>query len=85
MKADTFGLPVTSMRTSEAASLGAAMLAAMSIGAFKDMRQVVESMVHIKLTYYTDEKQNQLYSDKYQQYKQLYPTLKNYNNLISRN
>ncbi len=85
MKADTFGLPVTSMRTSEAASLGAAMLAAMSIGAFKDMRQAVESMVHIKLTYYTDEKQNQLYSDKYQQYKQLYPTLKNYNNLISKN
>ena len=83
MKADTFELPVSSMQISEAASLGAAILAGVSIGVFKDARQAADSMIRIRHTYYPDEKQSRLYNEKYQQYKQLYPTLKEYNKLIS--
>jgi len=83
MKADTFELPVSSMQISEAASLGAAILAGVSIGVFKDIRQAVDSMIRIRHTYYPDERQSRLYNEKYQQYKQLYPTLKEYNKLIS--
>jgi xylulokinase len=80
MKADTFGLPVSSMKTSEAASLGAAILGGISIDAFKDAHQAVESMVHIQHTYMPNEKQSRVYQQKYGLYKQLYPALKRFNN-----
>ena len=83
MRADTFDLPVSSMQTSEAASLGAAMLAGVSIGAFKDLSEATAAMVQIKHTYHPDEKRSKLYLEKYQQYRQLYPALKSFNNLIA--
>ena len=79
MRADTLEMPVSTMQISEAASLGAAMLAGISIGLFKNSYQAAESMIHLKHTYYPDKKQTRLYNEKYPQYKQLYPTLKNFN------
>lgn len=83
MKADTFELPVSSMQTSEAASLGAAMLAGVGIGEFSNPGEAAGALAHIKHTYYPDDKQSRVYRDKYQQYRDLYPTLKDYNHLIS--
>ena len=84
MRADTYGLPVLSMKTSEAASLGAAILGGISIGAFKGAAQAVESMVHVECTYEPDEKQSRSYQAKYELYKQMYPALKRFNhNLCS--
>ena len=83
MKADTFGLPVSSMKVSEAASLGAAILGGMGTGAFDNIQDAVESMVHVVTTYEPNEEQTRLYEDKYQQYKLLYPALKDYNKLLS--
>ncbi|MCK4400887.1 hypothetical protein KAW08_01120 [bacterium] len=82
MKADTFGMAVASMKTSEAASLGAAILAGISIGTFKDAHCAVEAMVHIKSTYYPDEKQSRVYQEKYELYKELYPALKQFNFIL---
>ena len=84
MKADTFGMPVSSMKVSEAASLGAAMLGGISIGAFKDTKEAVESMVSVEAAFEPDSKKTQLYNAKYQQYKKLYPSLKRYNLLLSK-
>ena len=83
MKADTFGMPVSSMKVSEAASLGAAILAGLSIGIFSNTAEAVESMVHTVTTYEPDKEKSGLYEEKYRQYKQLYPVLKDYNNLLS--
>ena len=83
MKADTFGLPVSSMKVSEAASLGAAILGGMGTGSFDNIQDAVESMVHTVTTYEPNEEQTRLYQEKYQQYKQLYPALKDYNKLLS--
>jgi xylulokinase len=83
MKADTFGLPVSSMRVSEAASLGAAMLAGVSIGCFKDARDAAESMVHLNRTYDPNEERTRLYREKYHQYREIYSTLRPFNHLIS--
>ena len=82
MKADTFNMPVVSMEVSEAASLGAAILAGMGLKTFANINEAVESMVHVVTAYEPDKKQNHLYEHKYQQYKQLYPALKNYNKLL---
>ena len=83
MKADTLGMPVSSMKTSEAASLGAAMLAGVSVGAFDDARRAAESMVQIDCTYDPNEERSRQYQDVYEKYKQLYPTLKDYNHLLA--
>ena len=83
MKADCFCLPVSSMEVSEAASLGAAMLAGIAVGTFKDAVDAAKSMVHIKRTYYPDERQSERYQEKYREYRELYPTLKEFNRLIS--
>ena len=85
MKADTFGLPVSSMNVSEAASLGAAILGGMGTGSFNDIQEAVKSMVHVATTYEPNEEQTRLYQEKYQQYKQLYLVLKDYNKLLSGN
>ena len=85
MKADTFGMPVSSMRVSEAASLGAAMLAGVSIDIFKDAHEAAKSMVHTRRTYGPDGKQNRLHEEKYQLYRELYPALKGFNHRISSN
>ncbi len=85
MKADVFGLPVSSMQTSEAASLGAAMLGGLSKGFFKDSGEAVNSMVRIKQTYHPNKEQNLRYMEKYLQYRCLYPELKDFNRIISGN
>ena len=84
MKADTFNFPISSMQISEAASLGAAMLAGLSIGISKNLNEASHTMVRIKQTYFPDGKQNKLYSEKYQNYVELYKNLRNFNILISK-
>ncbi|MDY6913597.1 MAG: FGGY-family carbohydrate kinase [Planctomycetota bacterium] len=85
MKADTFEMPVCSMRTPEAASLGAAMLAGVSVGCFKNIRDAVEAMVHIERTYHPNKEQSRRYREKYLQYRRLYRCLRSFNHLITEN
>ena len=85
MKADCFALPVSSMEVTEAASLGAAALGGVAAGAFRDVEEAARSMVRIKRTYYPDADRVERYEEKYREYRQLYPALKSFNHLISRN
>ena len=43
MKADAFGMPVVSMKTSEAAALGAAILAGIAAGCFGGIHEAVRA------------------------------------------
>ena len=85
MKADCFAMPVSSMQVSEAASLGAAMLGGVAAGTFKNAEEAAESMVQIKDTYYPDEGQSERYQEKYAEYRELYPVLKEYNHRLADN
>ena len=84
MKADTFNMPISSLEVSEAASLGAAILAGSSIGVFEDLSTAVKAMVRIKDTYIPDKPQHEIYMQKYENYKQLYNTILPFNDLISK-
>lgn len=83
MKADVFGLPVASMAVSEAAALGAAMLAGLSIGVFSDAQESVSAMVRIIDYYQPREEEHRLYKETYQHYKQLYSVLKDFNQIMT--
>jgi len=84
MKADAFGMPVVSMKTSEAASLGAAILAGMAAGCFGGIAEAVDRMVEVKQTYEPNAARCRQYECKYQEYVEIYPALRNLNNLLSR-
>ena len=83
MKADTFGMPVSSMRISEAASLGAAMLAGIATGCFAGGQEAVDKMVKVKRVYEPDSGKKAQYREKYEEYVKIYPALKTFNHLIS--
>jgi len=85
IKADCFGLPVLSMKVSEAASLGAAMLGGIAAGRFNNTHDAVAAMVAVDRTFDPDRSRNKQYEEKYQQYKEIYPSLKKFNHLITRN
>ncbi|NQU74940.1 MAG: hypothetical protein HQ546_01330 [Planctomycetes bacterium] len=83
IRADCFGLPVSSMKVSEAAVLGAAMLGGIACGRFKDVHDAVRAMVVVKRTFAPDKDKNKQYEEKYQYYKEIYPALKKFNHRIS--
>jgi xylulokinase len=83
MKADTFGVPVLSMKTSEAASLGAAILGGVASGCFRSIREAVERMVEVKHTYEPDPEKHRQYEVKYREYAEIYPALRKLNHLLS--
>ena len=84
MKADTFGVPVAAMRISEAASLGAAILAGVAAGRFAGVHEAVDCMVAVERTYDPNEENHRRREDKYREYVEIYPALKDFNSLLSR-
>ena len=83
MKADVFGKSVISLKVSEAASLGAAILAGKSIGIFKIIKETVKSFVKINKVYLPDKGKNEIYLEKYEKFKNIYGILEEFNRTIS--
>ncbi len=84
MKADAFGMPVVSMKASEAAALGAAILGGIATGCFGSIREAVERMVEVQHTYEPDAAKHRQYEGKYREYREIYPALRELNCLLSR-
>lgn len=84
MKADCIGLPVSTMRVSEAATLGAAMLSGVACGRFADAREASSAMVHIARRYEPDPAGSERYDRLYPIYRDLYPALRRLNHRIAR-
>jgi len=76
MKADVFGKTVFSLEVSEAACLGAAILAGTAGGVYSSVDEGVSIAVRGKDTYYPDPSMIEQYREKYELYKKLYPALK---------
>ena len=75
MKADVFGKEVSSMEVSEAAALGAAILAGTGIGRFSGADEGVRQMVRIGRTYTPKAEEGEKHRERYQLYLELQPSL----------
>jgi sugar (pentulose or hexulose) kinase len=83
MRADAFGMPVVSMKTPEAASLGAAILGGIGSGCFHSFQEAVERMVKTDQAYEPEAERSREYQRRFQEYVEIYPALKHWNDRIS--
>jgi xylulokinase len=77
LKASMMGRKVTTLRISEAGTLGVAILAGTASGIYKSIEDAVQRLVKKKREFYPDEKLHEIYMEKFQTYKKIYPAVKN--------
>ncbi|NUQ62954.1 MAG: hypothetical protein HUU20_10715 [Pirellulales bacterium] len=77
LKADVLGRPITTLSVTEAACLGAAMLAA-AADQGASPRQLVETWVKPTSVVEPDNRRASVYSERFTSYKELYPTIKEF-------
>ena len=82
LKADLYGKKMVSLKVSEAPSLGAAILAGVAIGEYSSIEEAVKATVKIKEVFYPQEEKIRIYEEKFQIYKDIYPTLRSLNHRI---
>ena len=71
LKSDILGIPVSSLEITDSGAVGGAMMAAVSLGAFKSLSEAAEVFVKIKKTFMPDSDKSSYYTEKYQRYKYL--------------
>jgi len=76
LRADVLGKRVCTLEVSEAASLGAAILAGVGIGSFDSPQEGARKWVKIDRVFEPDIKQRSQYRERYHNYLKIYPTLK---------
>ncbi len=75
IKADVAGLPIAVPAVTEAAGLGAAMLAGTAAGLYPSLEEAVAQTVRTR-TRYTPGPASTAYQERYELYRQIYPTLR---------
>jgi len=78
LKANIFNRPVSSLSVSEAACLGAALLAGAGSGQYASLAEAVEQTINVTETVAPEATEAAHYEERYQLYRDLYPTLKDY-------
>lgn len=78
LKADLLGKPVHAMKVSEAVCLGASILAGTATGRYKSARKASLDISKIERTYKPDARKAKIYKERFAQYRELYPSLKNW-------
>lgn len=76
MKADVLGLPVTSLKTSDAGTVGCAMLTGIAIGVFTDLEDAAFHMVEKTETYEPRWEMHEKYMEIYKRYEKLYEAVR---------
>ncbi len=77
LKADICGVPLRVPRVTEAACLGAAMLAGVASGVYRDIETAVNSTVRLDQHVVPDPQSETAYAVRFETYRQLHPALKN--------
>ena len=77
LKADITGIPIVVPKVTEAAGLGAAILAGVGAGVYPNAHSAIEKILEFNKTHYPDIKQKQKYENRFEIYKDIYPTIKN--------
>jgi xylulokinase len=75
LKADITGIPVVAPMVTEAACLGAALLAGVGAGCFTSAAQAIESTLKFARRFEPDQARAARYDERYAIYRDLYPTL----------
>jgi xylulokinase len=78
IKADIFKKPVYSLDVSEAACLGAAMLAGAAAGVYSSVHEASEALIHVKERFEPNPEVTPRYDERYHLYKQVYPLLREF-------
>ena len=74
--ANVFGIPLDILKTEEGPSLGGAMLAAVACGKFASVEDACKTVVNVVDTEEPDPELTAKYEKRYQEFKLLYPALK---------
>ncbi len=76
MKADVLNLPITALKTSDAGTVGSAMLTGIATGLFKDLSDASKRMIHEAETYHPRKNMHEKYMEIYGRYKKLYQAVR---------
>lgn len=76
IKADIFGVPFVRPKVVEAGTLGAAILAGIATGAFKNAQEAAGCFVKQEKRFEPNLRRHAIYQEKYQKYIRLYPSVK---------
>ena len=76
--ADVLGIPVHILATEQGPSYGAAILAMVGCGAYRDVSEATKQIVSVKATVFPDKNNKKYYDKKYTLFKKLYPVLKEF-------
>lgn len=75
MKADLLGKPLVATKNAEGAAIGAAMLAGVAEGNFKDLDEAADAMVELGATYEPDPANKAAYDEAYGRYRECYAAM----------
>jgi xylulokinase len=78
MTADILGRPFVRPSVNESGILGAAIIAGAGCGVFPSLEAGVEVMVELDRTFEPNQRMHQIYAGRFEQYKQLWPLMKEY-------
>ncbi|MBM3333151.1 hypothetical protein FJY63_00655 [Candidatus Sumerlaeota bacterium] len=76
IKADILGIPLATVKVTEAGTLGAAMLAGVATGVYRSIGEAVESLVKVDRVFEPDPKPHDRYREQFEKYRQVYPALR---------
>ena len=75
--ANVLGIPLDTVATEQGPGYGAAMLAMVACGRFSSVRQAARELVRVKSTVEPDRQLTQLYDERYDRFRRIYPACKN--------
>ena len=76
MKADVLNLPITALATTDAGTVGSAILTGIAVGMFKDLQDGAARMVKETETFYPRAKRHEEYMKIYERYKKVYDAVR---------
>ena len=76
LKADITGIPVMTPKITEAAAFAAAVLAGQAAGVYPSAAEAIDQLVTLDHCYEPNPTRQEQYTQRFQMYRQLYPTLK---------
>lgn len=76
MQADIFGKPVSTMRADEGPAFGVALLAAVGVGHYKNIKQACAATIETAETTRPDAKRRKFYNAEFPQFQALYPAVR---------
>ncbi len=76
MKADVLNLPITTLATAEAGTVGSAMLTGVAVGCFEDLEDAAAHMVEKGEVHHPRKEMHEKYAHIYEKYRQLYQAVR---------